>query len=370
MKIKLILLLLLIPAICFTQQLTTSLHAEQIFDLVIQYYDPSGLWNSYRGEMHLYSLRPDGASKEEDLVIDNQADLYQSTLFLNGTQVTSGIRHDTVFFAINGRQNLTQEERSAYALNEKSIREKFHQYLLHFGFPMHMKQAGLLPDEQVEQEVFNGKSCLVLKFSEALSENGLACCRHPIHLLIDSSDYSIAGVRYPEGAEGGEATYALFSEELEAGGIRIPKVKTYYSLADSGYLLTDALSTRTTGEYGNLEREKPAIKKVLDDETYYFYVRDYNKWTKCWSHQNDVFLAFLPKLDIPSRKAGRKSVSTSGIICAKIPICTGRRSSAVILSITCRATSPGCISTIVKGSCTDVTSAYCARKTACGKSSI
>jgi len=56
------------------------------------------------------------------------------------------------------------------------------------------------------------------------------------------------------------------------------------------------------------QHEQEAIRRVVDDETLYFYSRDYQKWASCWSHQPDVYFSATSREGYTIRK-GWKAVS-------------------------------------------------------------
>jgi hypothetical protein len=295
MKTKIAIFLFLIPGFLNAQDPNDFLSPPQILNRVIQYYDPAGIWDHYRGEMHLYTLRPEEGSTEEDLVLDNASGHYQSILYINGAEIVRRLDQEDVFFSINGRADVTGEERKTFGLDKENLQWYFHHHSMHFGLPMHLRDQGINLEPKAHREVFNGKECLVLTFAGNPDEQTPAYFADPIHLYIDPSDYSMAGVRYENQTRQYPSCYVLFNQEIEVGGIRIPKVKTYYREADSSYWFTDAFYPFTRGNFLDEEAEQAAIRKVLDEETYYFYVRDYHKWVDCWSHKPDVFFSFTSK---------------------------------------------------------------------------
>lgn len=308
MKTKIALLLYLFPVFLAAQDPTSYLSPQQVMSYVIQYYDPADIWDHYRGEMHLYTLRPEGNVSEEDLVIDNASDFYQSTVYTNGTEVVRRMVKGDVYFSIDGRTDITDDERNTYGLDEENMRWYFHHHSMHFGLPMHLRDQGVDLKPKVRRETFNGKKCLVLTFAGMPGEHTSPYFADPIHLYVDPADYSVEGIWYENQINQYPSSYVIFNEEIQVGGIRIPKVRTYYRKADSSYWFTDAFYPFTKGDFLNRDAEKAAIRKVLDDETYYFYVRDYNKWSECWSHKPDVFFSFTSR-DGYAIKKGWEAIS-------------------------------------------------------------
>lgn len=298
-------LVLVAPLISIGQTSLSHLTPQQIWRRVIQHYDPHESWDQFRGEMHLYTIHPEGGSTEEDLVLDNARAFYQSTLFVNDQIVVKQLDNGAAFFSLNGRTELTEEERDKYQLREESLMQIFQHHQVHFGLPMHLQAVGLTLNAEAGKEVFNGVDCWVLKFSGEVEKAAAAYFKDPIWLYINPEDYSVQGMRYHNQEEGLPASYVIFSDEIEVGGIRAPKIKTYYRAQDDSYWFTDVFYPFTRQEYAGAEAEKAAIRQLLDEETRYFYVRDYENWAKCWSHQEDVFFSFCSKTAYVVKKGWR-----------------------------------------------------------------
>lgn len=305
MKTLFKLLVLIAPFTGIGQTNLSNLTPQQIWRRVIQHYDPNDSWDQFRGEMHLYTIHPEGGSTEEDIVLDNAQSFYQSTLFVNDQIIVKRLEKGTAFFSLNGRMDVTEEEKDKYQLRREDLLRIFQHHQVHFGLPMHLQKVGLTVDPQTRKEAFNNVDCWVLKFSGAVDSEAAGYFRNPILLYISPEDYRIVGMRYDNEHGALPASYVIFSDEIEVGGIRVPKIKTYYRAGDDSYWFTDVFYPFTRQEYAGAEAEKAAIQQLLDEETRYFYVRDYENWAKCWSHQEDVFFSFCSKTDYVVKKGWR-----------------------------------------------------------------
>lgn len=291
-----------ISTVCFCQEPFSPLSAEQILRMVIQRYDPDQRWDSYRGEIHLSTIRPKGGSSEEDIVLDNRRSFYQSTLFSNGDIIERKIDGAEISFTVNGRSELTEAEQTAYGLSRESLQQICQHHRVHFGLPMYLRKMGIELAPEATKGRFNDVECWVLTFRGDPKEKAGSYFKYPIRLYINSDNYDMVGMMYDN--QGGDfpAAYVIFSDEIEVGGIRIPKIKTYYLAKDDTYWFTDVFYPYTRGTYTGEEAEKEAIRQLLDEETRYFYVRDYENWAHCWSHQEDVFFSYTSKIDYTIKK--------------------------------------------------------------------
>lgn len=225
----------IVPLTCIGQTSLSHLSSQQIWKRVVQHYDPDDRWGQFHGEMHMYTIRPTGSSSEEDLILDNAQSFYQSTLFTNDQIVEKRLEKGSAFFSINGRTVLTEEEKTQYQLEVEKLRQIHQHHQMHFGLAMHLQKAGLAVDPEVEKEIFNDIECWVLTFRGEAGKNIHPYFEAPIKLYVNPEDYSLAGMKYDDRSGGMPASYVIFNDEIEVGGIRLPKIKTYYLTEDDSY---------------------------------------------------------------------------------------------------------------------------------------
>lgn len=276
--------------------------AGNTLDQVIRHYDPDNQWAHFSGEMHLLTIHPSDGSSEEDLLLDNQRSLYQSVLYDGDQQIVKGIDQGKVFHNVNGQTDLSAEIIEKYNLTNDEVRWMSEHHRTHFGLPMFLKEKAITPSS-IEKVTFAGKECLQLRFDPPGEEDSEIYFQNAISIYINPSSFMMEGMLY-EGSIGkdNQGAYALFNQTIEVGGVLIPKVKAYYHRSDDSYWFTDIFQPTPRINHLASEAEKEAIRKVLDEETQFFYSRDYTKWASCWSHQPDVYFAFSSKNDYVMRK--------------------------------------------------------------------
>ena len=265
---------------------------EESIDRVIRQYDPENHWSHFSGEMRLLTIHPQDGVSEEDLLLDNNSEFYQSIRYGDNLQIAIGKSKDEVFRTVNGQTELSQEVINKYNLTEEQIGWMSQHHRSHFGLPMYLKaMAG--PPSSVQKVEFAGKECLQLRFEpgSALSQNPFFT--ESISIYVDPDSSLMEGMLY-EGNVGkdNKGVYVIFNKTIEVDSILIPQVKTYYNRSDDSYWFTDFFHPNPRVSHLSRETEEESIRKVLDEETIYFYVRDYNKWASCWSHQPDVYFAY------------------------------------------------------------------------------
>ncbi len=265
---------------------------EESIDRVIRQHDPESHWPQFSGEMRLFTIHPNDGVTEEDLLLDNNRRFYESTRYEKNRQITIGTSQDQVFRAINGQTDLSQEVINEYNLTEEQVRWMSQHHRSHFGLPMYLKaMAG--PPSSIQKVEFAGKECLQLRFEPPATLSPNPYFTDAISIYVDPANSMMTGMLY-EGNIGkdNQGVYVIFNKTIEVDGILIPQVKTYYNRSDDSYWFTDFFHPHPRVSHLSRETEEESIRKVLDEETIYFYTRDYNKWASCWSHQSDVYFAY------------------------------------------------------------------------------
>ncbi len=273
--------------------------ATALLDSVVNYYYPNGLWSTFKGNVHLYSIAQNGDLRSEDIYLDNEKDLYQSFLYQNDSIIMRQWEKGNIIYSVNGVSNLSIEDRKALKLLEEDITffKKFHRSDI--GWPMNIKSLDIVLNPKIKETTFNDELCWGL---ESIGTPPGTEVNHPllqqsIFYYINPDDFSLIGMDFPliieqRSIPGFRVT---FNQEIEVGGIKIPQVKTYYRLKDNSYLYTTALHPYPQQKYIDEKQEQAAINKVLDAETYYFEKRNYEAWADTWSHKDDVLHSFSSK---------------------------------------------------------------------------
>lgn len=233
-------------------QSSTDLSAQEIFDKVVQYYDPDGVWEHFEGSMHIYSI---GKKKigEEDLTLRNADDFSRSIKYLPDGNYAKGVKDGQVFFIANG-QELNPEQvpekwqKGPYRLNENSVRTFQEGHTTHFSLPLHLHASGAQPLPEVTTKTLFGTECLAITFARLPDAYKKGWFKDgPITLYIDpANNYRIHATHTDNGWwKDGKGVLALMAGELEIGGLKIPARKLYFDAANHNFRLMDAFSTDT-----------------------------------------------------------------------------------------------------------------------------
>lgn len=222
------------------------LTADEIFDKVVQYYDPNGIWDTFSGSMRMQTIFDNDISIE-DLTINNKEGYYQSTRHFQDSTFSIGKKGGQAFFKVNGAavadKDVPDRLRTwPYRLNADAVRNMSEHHLIHFSTPLVYKKAGAKPLPKVGSKTLYGKIYTTISFSSLPNAQGPNYKDVPITLYLDvDNDYRIDAIeiknKWGKDQKGG---IAILKGELEINGLKIPARKIYLNRADKSYALMDA----------------------------------------------------------------------------------------------------------------------------------
>ena len=232
MKKTLLLLVLIISIKGFSQELK----GNQLLEKAIQFHDPNGNWNIFKGELFVTMETPKNADRKSKINIDlpNQ---YFSVLAKRDTIITEFIvDKENCSFSLNGKQDLSEDLKKKYSLNceRAELYKNYYTYL--YGLPMKLKDDGTIIHQKVEKRQFKGKDYLVLKatYNKEVGKDTWYFYFNPETFAMEVYQF------FKDTKDSGE--YILLSGIETINAIKMPKVRAWYYNKDNNYLGTDILS--------------------------------------------------------------------------------------------------------------------------------
>lgn len=226
------LLLLVIAVSGFSQTMT----GDELLEKAIQFHDPNGNWNSFKGELFVTMETPKNADRKSKINIDlpNQ---YFSVLANRDTIITEFIvDKENCTFSLNGKQDLSADLKKKYSLNceRAELYKNYYTYL--YGLPMKLKDDGTIIHQKVEKRQFKGKDYLVLKatYNKEVGKDTWYFYFNPETFAMEVYQF------FKDTKDSGE--YILLSGIETINAIKMPKVRAWYYNKDNNYLGTDILS--------------------------------------------------------------------------------------------------------------------------------
>lgn len=234
MKNIAILLLLLTTTITFSQEIT----GDELLNKAIQFHDPNGNWETFKGELFVTMETPKGTPRKSDIKI-NLPEEYFSVKSSSGENTTEyTVIKKNVKIDFNGNENPSSAIKKKYNLSVERANMYKNYYTYLFGLPMKLKDEGTIIHQKTEKKTFKGKEYLVLKvtYSEEVGKDTW-------YFYFDPKTYAMEVYQFfKEAKDSGE--YILLSGLETINDIKMPKNRAWYYNKDNGYLGTDILSSK------------------------------------------------------------------------------------------------------------------------------
>lgn len=236
-------------SLIFAQASYTKLTADEIFEKVVQYYDPNDIWDQYQGSMKLISIFVKSVS-EEEIMIDNAHNSYQSVIRQNDSTFVKGIKNENLHFEISNNKMTEAEipekfKKSPFNLTSHSVKMLKEHHTYHFSGPLMLKARGAKPSPEVGSKVLFGTTCVSITFPEGLPDNyPQGGYNGAITLyVIPAENYKLHGIHLDNGWWKDEkGLLTIYSGEIEINGLKIPSRRLYFNAADHSYQFIDAFA--------------------------------------------------------------------------------------------------------------------------------
>ena len=214
--------------------------ASEIIEKCIGHYDPSGSWDSYSGKVHLNTIFRDRTG-EEILEINNKTGFYQSTRLDTKDKIIRGIKDGACIHMIGENSDLTDEQIEANNLSCEIIAEVKEHHTSHFGFILNMERAGIIINDDVSEDNFNGWDCYVISHKAEESEVVHNYYMGEGKLYIDKINYKLRGrtVNHPDYPP----RKMIYNGEATVGSIIMPEVVVYFENGSPQFMFVDIFRT-------------------------------------------------------------------------------------------------------------------------------
>ncbi len=233
MKNLLILFVLFFSIQSFGQEIT----GNQLLEKAIQYHDPNGNWENFKGTLLVIMKTPKSPKRESEIHIDlpNQIFSLKAKSGKNTSEYILEKEHIQIVF--NGEKNPAEEILKKNRLSEDRAKMYQNYYTYLYGLPMKLKDEGTIIHQKVIKKTFKGNQYLVLKvtYKKEVGKDTWYFYFNPITFAMEVYQFF-----HDESKNDGE--YILLSEEETINGIKMPKNRAWFMNKEDKYLGTDILS--------------------------------------------------------------------------------------------------------------------------------
>jgi hypothetical protein len=235
MKKLITLLLLFTSIVLFSQEIT----GDQLLEKAIQFHDPNGNWESFKGEFFVTMETPKGKPRKSNISI-NLPKEYFSVVAVRDTITTEYmLDKKDCSFSLNGDKNPSSATKKKYNLNCERAKMFKNYYTYLYGLPMKLKDEGTIINQKVERKKFKGKDYLVLKVTYD-KEIG----KDTWYFYFNPKNYAMEVYQFFKDETKNDGEYILLTDLETINEIKMPKNRAWYYNKNDGYLGTDILTAK------------------------------------------------------------------------------------------------------------------------------
>lgn len=218
------------------QNWSQNLTGTQLLEKAIAYHDPNNQWKTFSGHLSVTMEIPNKPNRDSNIFIDLPKEFF-SLEVNNGKHPTIyNLDNDQCSILFDGRTP-TKEEQESYNLNcdRASLFKNYYTYL--YGLPMKLQDPGTIIHNTIEEKIFKGKPYWVLKVTyEKVVGSDIW------YFYFDPSTYKMEVYQFFHDEAKNDGEYILLSDEVTINGIKMPKIRAWYTNAENKYLGTDILN--------------------------------------------------------------------------------------------------------------------------------
>jgi hypothetical protein len=209
---------------------------EDLLDRCIAYHDPAGTWMQSSVQLSVEGSYADGRRSVRNCVVDNRTGDFSISVERDGVVAEQGLDGDQHWARVDGRTEITDEERESFNLNSERAKmmRDYMGYL--WGLPMKLRDPGTNVDPAVGSATFQGVEVLDLKITYDADVGGDIW-----HIYIDPDDARMVGYAFFKDTEETQGEYITLEGEVLVGDAKIPKARSWYHVAGDEFLGTDTL---------------------------------------------------------------------------------------------------------------------------------
>lgn len=232
MKQLILFLVVTVSLQSFSQQLTGS----QLLEKAIQYHDPNGNWETFKGTLFIAMETPKKGTRESEITIDlpNQYFYVKAARGKNTTEYS--VDKDSIQIVFNGEKNLSEAvlKKNKLSKNRATMYQNYYTYL--YGLPMKLKDPGTIIADKIVRKKMKGKTYLVLKATYK-KEVG----KDTWYFYFNPKTYAMEIYQFFHDEAKNDGEYILLTGEETINEIKIPKNRAWYMNKDDKFLGTDIL---------------------------------------------------------------------------------------------------------------------------------
>ena len=222
----------------FCQANAQDLTANQVLEESITYHDPEANWETFNDTLIIRLETPDQPVRKSKIIID----LMNKYFYLQNIKSSDTIEYtlikDQCKLRINADKNPSEEIKKALGANCERAKLYKNYYTYLYGLPMKLKDNGTIIQPGVERKTLNGKTYLVIKvnYKEEVGKDTW-------YFYFNPHSYVMEAYQFFKDESKNDGEYIILSDIETISGIKIPKIRKWFTNKDDQYLGTDILNS-------------------------------------------------------------------------------------------------------------------------------
>ena len=232
--IRLLCLLILAPLQLAGQQPIPD--SETLLKNAIAYHDPNGVWGTFQGSFVVVMETPGELPRRSEIFLDQPANRFRLHVQRGETKKTYEWNAGSCNLSLNGQAEFSEAQAKEHRLTcERAVMYRdYYSYL--YGLPMKLRDPGTQISPNVEKRHFHGKEYWVLevRYDPEVGQDLW-------YFYFNPKTYALEAYQFYHDTAKNDGEYILLEGEHRLGGMRLPKIRTWFTNKDEKLLGTDTL---------------------------------------------------------------------------------------------------------------------------------
>ena len=230
------LLFFIIPVLLAGTAPAQTIPAEEVLSSSIRYHDPNGVWGAFQGAFVVVMETPGEAPRRSEITMDQTEDRFHLYVQKGETTKTYEWNAGACSLSFNGETEFSQEVAEEHRLTceRAEMYQNYYSYL--YGLPMKLRDPGTRLSPKAEKKHFHGKDYWVLEVQYD-PEVG----QDLWYFYFNLKTYALEAYQFYHDKAKNDGEYILLEGEHRLGGMRLPKIRTWFTNKEEKLLGTDTL---------------------------------------------------------------------------------------------------------------------------------
>ncbi len=210
--------------------------SAEILEKSIRYHDPHGHWGEAVLKLNFEETRPNGSVRYTNVEINVPEEHFAMYQKNGDEEITRIIHKGECQHQLNGSAVVSEDDAKRLRLTceRTAFMRNYYTYL--WGLPMKLKDPGTILSERAVLDEFDSKKAYKIRVSYDANVGSDVW-----YFYFDTTSCQLMGYRFYHDEAQNDGEYILLEEEAEVAGMRLPKVRKWYTHQENKFLGADTL---------------------------------------------------------------------------------------------------------------------------------